>query len=99
MDKNTSKLIKNLEKRYTTIMIGALVRFEDAFAHLWQEDSAQSDQYHARWESVRADILDFGNNQSRLATEEMYSYFIRAQQLPYRYEFRIKDNNQTGDQT
>lgn len=97
MNHKQDKLIKNIEKKCTTIMIGALARFEDNFGYLWEEEGdAESDLNHNKWQNVRSNILNFGNHQIRAAVEELYRYFLENKHSNgnYNYEFNL---NKKGD--
>lgn len=97
MNQKQSNLIKDIEKKCTTIMIGSLARFEQAFGHLWEKEDKNGDYYHEIWQSVRHDILNFGNHQSRIAVENLYKHFIDNKESPkgkYYYEFRFKDKGE-----
>ena len=72
---NSSKLI--LTKRFQTTMIGALFEFEKAFGYLWgheKEDHELTDNeldFLDRWDAVRNQILNNGNNQLRKALVDL----------------------------
>jgi len=96
MNKKESKIIKDIEKKCTTIMIGSLARFEQGFKHLWEKETNQGDYYYDLWQSVRNDILNFGNHQLRDAVENMYKFFIdNNNNNSNYYEFRF--DNKSGD--
>lgn len=97
MNKRENQIIKDIEKKCTTIMIGSLVRFEKTFKHLWENEDEQGDHYYDLWQSVRNDILNFGNHQLRDTVENMYKFFIennKNNNLNY-YEFRF--DKQSGE--
>lgn len=98
MNHRENKLIKDIEKKCTTIMIGSLARFEDHFGYLWEkEGDVESDKYHEVWQNARANILNFGNHQIRSAIEELYRYFLdydKNNNGKYQYEFKL---NKKGD--
>lgn len=102
MNKKENQLIKDTEKKCTTIMIGALVRFEKAFKHLWDKEDERGDYYYDIWQNVRNDILNFGNNQLRETVENMYKFFIENKNNTnsHYYEFRFdkQPGNKKGDQ-
>ena len=92
---------KDIEKKCMTIMIGSLARFEKNFKHLWEKEDEKGDEYYDIWQSVRNDILNFGNHQLRDTVESMYKFFIennKNNQLNY-YEFRFDKTpgNTKGD--
>lgn len=97
MNHKQSKLIKNIEKKFTTIMIGALARFEDNFSYLWDENAPNGDDLYNKWEKTRNDILNFGNHQLRLGVEELYEFFIQEKKLSEQYYYEFKINNRKGD--
>lgn len=94
MNQKQNKLIKDMEKKCTTIMIGAIARFEEVFGYLWDDDNEQADKYYDMWQQTRHDILNFGNHHIRDATESLYKYFLnnKDSHKEYSYEFRFKDN-------
>lgn len=90
-----------LEKRMQTIMIGSLARFEEHFDYLWQkENDPKSDAFLDLWQKTRQDILDYGNNQIRLAKKDLYNISDRTQsqdkpKYRYHYKFNLRrDNNE-----
>jgi hypothetical protein len=101
MNQKENKLIKNIEKKFTTIMIGALARFENNFGYLWDENSQNGDDFYNKWEKTRNEILNFGNNQLRLGVEELYEFFIYNKKIgSYHYKFDTKNsynNTKQGD--
>ncbi len=76
------RLAKNIEKKFNTTMIGALVSFEKYFGNLWghDDDAARDDidteYYRELWEIVRTEILNNSNNQKRAANEEILQYTV-----------------------
>ena len=101
MNQKQNKLIKDIEKKCTTIMIGSLARFEQAFGYLWDDDdSKRSDEYYDLWQKTRHEILNFGNHHIREATENLYRYFLnnKDSSKEYLYEFRFKDNQNKENQ-
>jgi hypothetical protein len=98
MNHTQNKLIKSIEKKCTTIMIGALARFEDKFAELWdQEGNPESDKLHDTWQETRHSILNFGNHHIRGAIEDLYRYFLNEENndaIQYHYNFKVKGDNQ-----
>lgn len=99
MNQRQNKLIKNIEKKFTTIMIGALARFENNFGYLWDENAPDGDDFYNRWEKARHEILNFGNHHIRTGIEELYEYFINDRKPgTYYYEFKPKNNKGEEDQ-
>lgn len=72
---NSSKMI--LTKRFQTTMIGALFEFEKTFGYLWGQDKDENDltekelDFLDRWDTVRNQILNNGNNQLRKAISDL----------------------------
>lgn len=60
-----------LKKRFQTTMIGAIFEFEKTFGYLWGQDKNPDflteieEDFRDRWENVRNQILNNGNNQLR----------------------------------
>ncbi len=75
-----NKLSTSLNKRMKTIMIGALAAFEESFGILWGQEKPISEltdkeiKFRELWDQTRTNILNKGNNQARLATEELGEY-------------------------
>ena len=92
---NSSKLI--LTKRFQTTMIGALFEFEKAFGYLWGQDKNEEDltdnelDFLDRWDAVRNQILNNGNNQLRKAIVDLSK---NEGKINYKYKFynQRKDN-------
>jgi hypothetical protein len=85
---NSSKLI--LTKRFQTTMIGALFEFEKAFGYLWGQDKNEEDltdnelDFLDRWDTVRNQILNNGNNQLRKAIVDLSK---NNGNIKYNYKF------------
>jgi hypothetical protein len=96
MNKQQNQLIKEIEKKCTTIMIGSLVRFEKRFGYLWDKEDEIGNTYYDLWQEVRHDVLNFGNHQIRDTIENLYKFFIddKNNKSNY-YEFRF--DKQQGD--
>lgn len=80
-----------VSKKMTTIMIGALSEFENAFGYLWGRDSnkplsLEQKRLKARWYDVRNNILNRGNSQIRGFQEEIVHYKVTWN----RYQVRFK---------
>lgn len=89
------KLVKDLETRFKTLMIGSLSRFENSFGYLWNHgDDPKTDsqeEFRDKWEDLRTDILNHGNNQIRQAVDELLFYFENKDKYEYNYNF-VFDN-------
>jgi hypothetical protein len=94
------QLLQNLEKRFKTLMIGSMFRFEQSFGYLWNHGHEPTDQkeefFRDKWEDLRYDLLNHGNNQTRLATKELYDYFKSESKYMYDYKF-INKSSQPGE--
>ena len=78
-DDSKKRLITNIEKKFKTTMIGSLACFEDIFGELWghnKEGELTSEEmyWQQKWEEVRTEVLNNGNNQLRAAVEEITGY-------------------------
>jgi hypothetical protein len=87
-----SKLI--LTKRFQTTMIGSLFEFEKTFGYLWGQNKNEEDltdselDFLDRWDFVRNQILNNGNNQLRKCISDLDK---NNGQINYKYNLR-KDN-------
>lgn len=84
-----------IEKRMRTIMIGSLARFEENFDYLWNEESEDKQYFLELWQKTRQDILDYGNNQIRLARKDFGNINSKTQpkyKYKYRFDMRRNDN-------
>lgn len=85
---NDSKAI--LTKRFQTTMIGALFEFEKAFGYLWGQEKNEEDltekelDFLDRWDAVRNQILNNGNNQLRKAIADLSKNYG---DIKYKYKF------------
>lgn len=91
MDISTKNI---LTKRFQTTMIGALFEFEKTFGHLWgqfkpddQPLSAQEEYFQEKWDQVRNQILNNGNNQLRKALVDLEK---NEGNIKYNYRFNSK---------
>lgn len=80
-----------LTKRFQTTMIGALFEFEKAFGHLWGQDKDDEDltnkelEFLDKWDIVRNQILNNGNNQLRKAISDL------GHSVKYKYKFNNRN--------
>lgn len=93
---NSSKMI--LTKRFQTTMIGALFEFEKTFGYLWGQDKDEKDltdkelDFLDRWDVVRNQILNNGNNQLRKAIADLSKI---DGNIKYNYKFyQNREDNQ-----
>lgn len=88
-------VIQNIEKRFQTIMIGAISRFENTFGYLWNHgDEPKNDAQYVfrdKWEDLRQDLLNHGNFQIRQAIKDLDKH-LRASEYQYNYHFKFKNN-------
>ena len=90
------RLVKNIEKKFQTTMIGSLSSFENVFGELWghgKTDENLTDEeiyWRAKWEVVRTEVLNNGNHQLRGAIEEVMEYTMTWNR--YKTEFILKKN-------
>lgn len=103
MNREEEDILNAMETRFKTLMIGSLSRFEKSFGYLWRhgdEPTTNSESlFRDKWEDLRTDLLNHGNNQIRLAMEELYDYFRLLNKYRYSYKFTITDkqNRNQGD--
>jgi hypothetical protein len=95
---SNNNIIKQIETRLKTTMIGSLARFESAFGHLWEDD----DEYADIWEDVRTSILNNGNHQIRMAIDDLEQFiYHRDERLvienKYRYKFYPKQDRRNDE--
>jgi hypothetical protein len=93
-------IIKEMEKRLRTVMIGAISRMETSFGYLWNHgDDPQTENqelFADKWEDLRLAILDHGNYQIRETVNQLRRYFDKKERYPYQYNFKI-NNKKQGD--
>ncbi len=91
------QLIHSIETKFKTTMIGALAKFEQNFAYLWEQDNINREKYEDLWEDTRNEILNNGNRQIRYAIKDLTD-FIYGPRQKYNYKFYFNDQNKTkGD--
>jgi hypothetical protein len=99
MKKKDKDIVKDIETRIRTTMIGSLHRIEKSFGYLWNHGSeSKSDlelEFEDKWEDLRLDILNHGNHQIRLALQDLKNFFADQEKYLYNYNFvfKNKDNN------
>lgn len=85
-----------LTKRFQTTMIGALFEFEKAFGYLWGQDKDEKDltdkelDFLDRWDAVRNQILNNGNNQLRKAIADLGK---NNGNIQYKYKFYNREDS------
>lgn len=94
------QIIEQIETRFKTIMIGALSRFEKEFGILWNDDKEPTNNQEAyfrdKWEDLRHDLLDHGNNQIRQGLDELNAYLngVEKYRLQVFYNQNRRNNNE-----
>jgi hypothetical protein len=88
-----------LTKRFQTTMIGSLFEFEKVFGYLWGQFkndneplSAQEEYFLDKWDQVRNQILNNGNNQLRKALADLDK--LNGSSVKYNYKFYKKGSDQ-----
>ncbi len=93
------RLMKNIEKKFKTTMIGALSQFEKEFGNLWgfSENSITVNQakFERKWQVVRTEILNNGNNQLRACLDEIAQYTMTWNR--YKTSFIVKKDNEENN--
>lgn len=94
MASENEKILKEMEKRFKTLMIGSLSRFEQSFGYLWNHGHEPTDEkeefFRDKWEDLRYDLLNHGNNQIRLAITDLNNYLNKESKYAYQYNFIMK---------
>ena len=94
-ENSRKRLLKNLEKKFKTTMIGALARFEENFGELWGHGAESLTEEQAAWrkiwEETRTEILNNGNNQLRGAQDEIAHYTMSWDRYHTEFIIRKKD--------
>lgn len=93
---NHNEIEHILEKRMQTIMIGSLARFEENFDYLWNKQATTSNKEYFLdlWQKTRQEILDYGNNQMRLAKKDLGNMEDKGYKYKYQYRFNIRREDQ-----
>lgn len=98
---NQDKIIQDIEKRFKTLMIGSISRFEQSFGYLWNHGHEPTDEkeefFRDKWEDLRYELLNHGNNQIRLAINELNDYIKHDEKYKYNYQFVMKPKNGESD--
>lgn len=86
-------LKRNVGVKFKTTMIGALDKFEKMFGELWAHGIHEDDltpeelEWRQRWDIVRTQVLNNGNNEQRAALAEIDQYTVKFNN--YQYEFIV----------
>lgn len=91
------QITEQIEKRFKTIMIGSLARFEQEFGYLWNNEEEPNTQqeiyFREKWEDLRNDLLDHGNNQIRNGIQDLNKYLNGVE----KYNLQIFYNQDKGE--
>jgi hypothetical protein len=91
-ESSRQRLLKIMEKKFQTSFIGSLSQYEQFFGHLWGHRADESTltpeqlEMRHRWNEVRTNILNNGNNQIRAMQNEVSQYTITWN----RYQMNLK---------
>lgn len=101
------KLEGVVQKKCQTIMIGALARFEERFGSLWghgkpvTELTPEELEQREKWDLVRTEVLNNGNNQLRAVKEELSRYTVSYEgyilKLPVKAVYFAADNSKENE--
>lgn len=75
------RLLKIVEQKIRTTMIGAICAIEEKWGFLWNDGNPQNEEqkeYFMEFQDIRTQILDNGNKQIRNITDEISNYVIRT---------------------
>ena len=100
-DSSKKRLMKNVERKFKTTMIGALASFEKYFGDLWghEEGELSDEQLKMKqfWEQARTEILNNGNSQLRIAQEEIAQYTMTWNR--YHIDFVLSPTKEDNKET
>lgn len=94
-------LTSNISKKFQTTMIGSLSNFEKLFGELWgfgkhpSELSSSELEWYNKWQAVRTEILNNGNNQLRACLDEMAQYTIKWDK--YQTKFIVRKDGEYNE--
>lgn len=94
---NYEYIMKEVEKRIKTTMIGSLARFEESFGHLWEEPGPDQQHYLEAWEYTRNLILNNGNKQIRSALDSLSAYLHKSYKTKETYYFNKNLRGETNE--
>lgn len=82
-DFSKKRLIDNLTKKFNTTMIGSISLMEREFGELWghgktEEECNREEKYwRKKWNILRTELLNNGNNQLRASINEVGEYTMK----------------------
>ena len=83
---------KDIQKKFTTTIIGSLAKFEESFGYLWDNDTEAANAYYQLWMKTRNDVLNHGNRQLRSCLDILQEFLEHEDKYPVKYEFVFDDN-------
>lgn len=96
---NEEKLINDIQTKIKTTMIGAISRIEQSFGYLWNHGNEpitdSHDMFLEKWDILRSDILNHGNNQIRSINNIINDYLKKENKYNYNYEFKINNRRKS----
>lgn len=102
---NRDLLIALAIKRLRTTMIGSLSKFENVFGYLWGQhkmnENDLTDQeiyFDNKWQDVRNNILNHGNQQIRALENELDTLLRDKPKRTYSYKFDIKEQENRNEE-
>lgn len=88
------KFATSLKTKFKTTMVGSLVKIEEIFGDLWGHNKPYNEldefekEMRERWELVRTEILNKGNQQLRYALDELSRHRISYE--GYKFDLPVK---------
>jgi hypothetical protein len=98
LDDEAKDVLDDIFKRFQTTIIGSLARFEENFGYLWENDNENSRAYYKLWQQTRNSVLNNGNNQARLALDELEDFLIDKTSSKYKYHYKFYFNKNQDNQ-
>ena len=89
------RLMNNLQKKFNTVAVGALVAFEETMGELWghglpyEKLTEEQKEYRKKWEQIRTKVLDLGGTNCRAAKSEIAQYSLRWNR--YVMNFKVEE--------
>jgi len=100
-ESSKKRLMKNVERKFKTTMIGAPASFEKYFGDLWGHDEGELSDEQIKmkqfWEQARTEILNNGNSQLRIAQEEIAQYTMTWNR--YHIDFVLSPTKEDNKET
>ena len=99
-EQSAKRLGTIIETKLKTSFIGALSQFEQEFGYLWGHGKGQDEltdeelKMRIKWEKVRNNVLNNGNNQIRAIQNELTQYTVKWNR--YQYNISVKEQGDNG---